>query len=1036
MSEHEAGRTPASGALFGVLAAQRRFVYLVVALVSVAGLWAAYRMPSAIYPELVFSRITVVANGSALGARQVLFSITRPIEEAVNVVPGVTRVQSRAIRGGSETNITFSGKTDMESALEQTRARVNRIIGDLPAGVDVEVERMTPSLFPILSYNLEGGDPPTLYDIAQYQLRPLFSRVPGVARVDVQASDVRELQVVADPARLAAQGMTFDDLAAVIRQSSTVSAVGRMPADYRQYLIVTTSEARAASDIANIIVGHGLRVRDLATVQMGTEDHVRIVAGDGRPAALLNITRQIGSNTVVLADSIAAIAASVRSTLPPGVRLTPMYDQALLVREAVSSVRDAMIIGALLAVLVLMVFLRHTRITAISASSIPLTMAITVFVMERMGQTLNLMTLGAMAIAIGLVIDDAVVVTENIVRHLHLTPDRAAAIREAVRELVWPVTTSTITTVVVFLPLGLLTGVEGQFFQTLSITLTIAVLVSLVLALTIIPLLSAQFLTPRDADTATASSRGPLAHMSYLIDRLSARYEHALGIVLHRGRAVLVAALVLIVAGVVTYRFVGTGFLPEMDEGAFVLDYWTPGGTALAETDRMVRQAERILAETPEVEGTSRRTGAELGLFATQQNRGDLVVRLKPRSRRSKSSEEVIAGVRTRIESEVPRLRIEFVQILADVIGDLSGNARPVEIKLFGPDLTALETYGAALARKLGDVKGLEDLYNGVSEPSAELAMDIRGAEVNRLGLTPAQVSGMVGGALLGVEAGSLRLDDRSVGIRVRAPDSLRFNPRQLDALPIVTAPGGATVPLGALATFTPTETRAELLRENQQQMIDMTADITGRSLGDVVGDIKPVLAANPPPANVRLELAGQYQSQQRAFAALLVVLALAAVSVVAVMLVQFESFVEPLVVVLAAPLSFVGALLLLVITGTPLNVSSFMGLILLVGLIVKNGIILLDFTRHRMREGGLPLALAIREAAAVRLRPILMTTLCTLFGLLPLALGLGAGSEMQKPLALAVIGGLALSTPITLFIVPTLLVAIRGRDYRLPGQG
>jgi multidrug efflux pump subunit AcrB len=469
-----------------------------------------------------------------------------------------------------------------------------------------------------------------------------------------------------------------------------------------------------------------------------------------------------------------------------------------------------------------------------------------------------------------------------------------------------------------------------------------------------------------------------------------------------------------------------------MDEGAFVLDYWTPGGTALAETDRMIHEVEHILAVTPGIEGTSRRTGAELGLFATQQNRGDLVVRLKPRSQRSRNSEEIIDDVRKRIESEVPRLRIEFVQILADVIGDLSGNARPVEIKLFGSDLAVLEKYGADLKKKLDGIAGLEDLFNGVSEPSAELAMDIRGAEANRLGLTPAQVSGTVSGALLGVEAGFLRLDDRSVGIRVRAPDSVRFNPRRLDALPVVASAGGAAVPLGSLASFTPTETRAELTRENQQQLITITADITGRSLGDIIADIKPVLAANPPPPSVRLELAGQYRSQQKAFGALLVVLALAAVSVVAVMLVQFQSFIEPLVVVLAAPLSFVGALLLLLVTGTPLNVSSFMGLILLVGLIVKNGIILLDFTHHRMREGGLPLEQAIREAAAVRLRPILMTTLCTLFGLLPLALGLGAGSEMQKPLALAVIGGLALSTPITLFIVPTFLVAIRGRDFRL----
>jgi len=1016
--------------LFGFLTKQRRVVYLLVALLSAAGIWAVTHLPAAIYPELVFSRITIVANGSALGAREVLFSITRPIEEAISVVPGVVRVQSRAIRGGSETNVTFDEGTDMQSALEQTRARVNRIIGDLPSGLAIEIERMTPSLFPVLSYNLEGGDPATLYDIAQYEIRPQFSRVPGVARVDVQASDVRELQVVADPARLAAAGMTFDALAEAIRQSTTVSAVGRMPANYRQYLIVTTSEARAAGDVGNVMIGKGLHVRDVATVMMGTEDHVRIIAGNGRPAALLNITRQLGSNIVGMADSISALAASIRPTLPPGVRLVPMYDQALLVREAVASVRDAMLIGAVLAVLVLLIFLRHARITAISASSIPLTMAITTFVMARIGQTLNLMTLGAMAIAIGLVIDDAVVVTENIIRHLHLTADRTHAIREALRELVWPVTTSTITTVVVFLPLGLLTGVEGQFFQSLSVTLTIAVLVSLVLALSLIPLLSAQFLSARDTDAA-ADARRVLGRIGGALDRLSGRYARALGTVMHHPRTVLVVALVLVAGGVAAYRVVGTGFLPDMDEGAFVLDYWTPGGTALPETDRMVRTAERILAETPDIEGSSRRTGAELGLFATQQNRGDLVVRLKPRSQRERSSEAIIDDVRKRIQSEEPRMRIEFVQILADVIGDLSGNARPIEIKLFGSDLAALETYGRSLGEALGHVDGLEDLYNGVSEPSAEMKLTYRTGELNRMGTTPAQVSGTVAGALLGVEAGALRLDDRSVGIRVRAPDSLRFNPRHLNALPVL-GTSGPPVPLGALATFEPVDARAELLRENQQQMLNMTGDIAGRSLGDIVKDIQKVLVQHPAPAGVRLELAGQYRSQQKAFSALLVVLALAAVSVVAVMLVQFESFIEPFVVLCAAPLSFVGALALLLATGTPLNVSSFMGLILLVGLIVKNGIILLDFTRHRMREGDLPLDAAIQEAAAVRLRPILMTTLCTLFGLLPLALGLGAGSEMQKPLALAVIGGLALSTPITLFIVPTLLVAIRGRDWRL----
>src|SRR3954464_9879926 len=901
---------------------------------------------------------------------------------------------------------------------------------------------MTPSLFPIVSYNLEGGDPATLYDIARYQLKPLISRVPGVGRVDVQGSDVREIEVVADPARLAAQRLTYDDLANAIKEATGVSAIGRLPQDYKQYLIVAAQEAHTADDIAAIVVGHGLRLRDVATVTLGTEDHVRIISGDGKPAALLNITRQPGGNTLEIVDSVAALARSVKSSLPPGVTLKAVYDQGALVRDAMKSVRDAMIIGAILAVIILLLFLQHARITAISASSIPLTLAISVFAMYLIGQTFNLMTLGAMAIAIGLVIDDSVVITENIVRHLRLNANRHEAIREAVQELIWPVTTSTLTTVVVFLPLRLLKGVVGQFFAALSITLTIAVLVSLALALTIIPLMADQFLTAEDAEADTdqegiqrnpAGASGFLRRVSRRLDDLSVRYRDSLDGVLHHRRWVLITGAVLIVAGVIAQRFVGTGFLPEMDEGAFVLDYFTPGGTALAETDREIHIVERILAGTPEVEGTSRRTGAELGLFATEQNTGDIVARLKPPGRRSRSIFEVIDDVRVKVETALPRLRIEFVQILSDVINDLAGSARPVEIKMYGPDLNRLEAYARSIEPKMSEISGVEDLYSGVSEPSSELDMHINQAESNRVGLTPQDIADAAMGALLGASAGEVRLEDRSIGVRVRAPDSVRFDRNALNSLPIVSTQTGAPVPLGTLATFEPVETRAELLRENQQQMIAMTSDVSGRSLGSVMNDVKSVLATHRPPAEIRIELGGQYASQQDAFRGLLLVLGLAAASVVAVMVLQFQSFVEALIVLLAAPLSFVGAIGLLLITGTPLNVSSFMGLILLVGLIVKNGIILLDFTRHRMREANLPLARAISEAARVRLRPILMTTLCTLFGLLPLALGLGAGSELQKPLALAVIGGLALSTPITLFVVPTLLVAIRGRDYRLP---
>lgn len=1019
MEDHRPAASTGGG-LFTLLAAQRRFVLLAVSLLSAAGIWAAMRLPSSIYPELQFSRIAVIAEGSTLGARQQVFSVTRPIEEAVSVVPGVTRVTSRSIRGGSEINITMLPSVDMQLALQQVQARVNAVRGDLPLGLALQVQQLTPSVFPIISYNLEGGDAATLYDIARFQIGPVFARVPGVGRVDVQGSSVRELEVVADPSRLAQVGLSYDDLASAIRQSTSVSAVGRVARDYKQYLIVTQSEARTPDDIASVSIGNGLRVRDVATVTLGREDRVRLVAGDGRPAALLSITRQPGGNTLRMADSIDALATQFSRTLPSGVSLRPVYDQAVLVRAAVASVRDAMLIGAALAVIVLLVFLRNWRVTAISASVIPLTLAITIWLMSLVGQTFNLMTLGALAIAIGLVIDDAVVVTENIVRHLGFTPDRADAIRDAVQELLWPVTTSTITTVVVFAPLRLLEGVVGQFFASLSMTLTLAVLVSLVLAFTIIPLLCAALLTGTESTD----------HASGRIERW---YDSALDGVLHHRALVGVAVVVLAVGGVVAYRFTGTGFLPEMDEGAFVLDYWTPGGTALDETDRMINKVELLLRRSPDIAATSRRTGAELGLFATEQNRGDMVVRLT--RDRAVATNDVIGRLRDSIATTMPRLRVEFVQILSDVINDLAGAAKPIEIKLFGPDLDALEAYGKLLATDMGRVNGLEDFYDGNAEPSAELTMAIDRVESARLGMTPAQIANSASGALLGVDAGELRLADRAIKVRVRAPDLVRFDAAALASLPLITAPGRPATPLGAVATFTPQNTRAELLRENQQQVVMLTAGVAGRALGDVMADVRGVLATHPVPRGIRLEVGGQYATQQTAFASLLLVLGLAAVSVVAVMVIQFRSFVEPFVVLLAAPLSFVGAILALLITGTPLNVSSFMGGILLVGLIVKNGIILLDFTDHLMRDRGLALEPALREAARVRLRPILMTTLCTLFGLLPLALGLGTGSELQKPLALAVLGGLALSTPITLFLVPSLLMAIRGRSYTLAGR-
>lgn len=1023
------------------LAGQRRFIYLAVALLSAAGIWAALRLPSAIYPELTFPRIAIVAQGSALNARQVVFAIARPLEEAVSSVPGVQRVRSRSIRGAVEISVDFAPKTDMQQALQLTQTRVNQAQADLPAGVSVDVERLTPTVFPILSYNLTGGSTTDLYDVGVYQIRPVISRVPGVSRVEIQGSDVRELEVIADPVRMTTLGMSYDELAKAIQGGIQPAAVGRETQNYQQYLVVTDLEAHAPEDVANVVVRPGVRVADVATVRMGTEDHTSLVAGDGQPAALVNISRQVGGNTVAIADSVAKAMDALQKTLPAGMKLKPVYDQSVLVREAVGSVRDAMVIGAILAVIILLLFLRHGRITAISAASIPITMAISVFGMWMLNQTFNLMSLGGMAIAIGLVIDDSVVVTENIARHLALTPDRRVAIREAVNELIWPVTTSTITTVVVFIPLGLLQGVVGQFFKALSITLSLAVLVSLFLALTLIPLLADQIIregeTDDGADEVPAPGvRGVPARIGRFLRRLTERYERTLGRILHHPRRLFVVAILLVVAGYFAQRFVGTGFLPEIDEGAFVLDYFTPGGTALPETDREVHVAEGILMRTPEVEGVSRRTGAELGLFATEQNVGDMVVRLKPQSRRTRSIFEVMDDVRGKVNQAVPRLNVEFVQILSDVINDLAGSAEPIEIKIFGSDLAQMEKYATAVEAPMEKIDGAVDMRSGVSEPAPEMHVQLDQGRAARVGLTGDEVNAQLSAELLGVEAGEVRAGERTVGIRVHAPDDVRFDPLRLPTLPVFSAATKQDVLIGSVATVVQGTERAEYRRENQRQTIAITGGVEGRSLSAVMADVRRVLAAHPAPAGVQVEIGGAYAGQQDAFKSLMAVLLLAFLSVIAVMVIQFRSFVEPLIITLAAPLSFVGAVTLLLVTGVPLNVSSLMGLVLLVGLVVKNGIILLDFTHHRMRFDGEPLGDAIRIAARTRLRPILMTTLCTLFGLLPLALGIGAGAELQRPLALAVIGGLALSTPITLFLVPAFVVAIRGASFRLTADG
>jgi multidrug efflux pump subunit AcrB len=580
-----------------------------------------------------------------------------------------------------------------------------------------------------------------------------------------------------------------------------------------------------------------------------------------------------------------------------------------------------------------------------------------------------------------------------------------------------PLVSSTLTTVVVFAPLGLLSGVVGQFFRALSLSLSVAVLVSLGLSVSVVPMLARWALGGRHDSSPEAQSGALVRLYTSWLRGIVARPVLAIGV------AVLLAASTWVL-----FRSIGTGFLPPADEGGFVVDYLTPAGSALGETDRQVRAMERVIADTAEVAAYSRRTGSELGLFATAQNTGDILVRLKPRADRDLTSEEVIAALRPRLQQAAPLAEIEFVQLLQDMLGDLEGSPTPIEVKIFGDDTAVLETLAEPVEAMLEKVDGVVDIV-GMQRGNPEMTWTVDPVAAGRLGLTVEQVSAQLSAAWLGEVATDLRLFDRRVPVRVRLPDAVRFDVARL-ADTLLRTPAEALVPVSRVARAERSNGQAELLRENLRGMALVSGRLEGRDLGSAVAEIRTALQTLTLPVGYTYEIGGQYESQRTAFRELLAVFGVAAVLVFTILVVHFRAWTPAILILLAAPLSLGGALLLLRLTGADLNVSSAMGLILLVGLVVKNGIMLLDLSES-LHAGGESFESAIVHAGAIRLRPILMTTLCTLFGLLPLALGLGPGADLQKPLALAVIGGLALSTPVTLLAVPGLYAAFTRRHTR-----
>jgi multidrug efflux pump subunit AcrB len=1018
---------------------QSRAVLVIIALLCAAGLYAAWQLPVAIFPQTNFPRVVIIVENDVVPAPQTLVSVTRPIEEAMNGIPGIVRIKSTTARGASEISLFFDWRVDILQSLQLVQARLSQLAATLPPTATIKnVERLTFAVFPVTGYSLTSDkrDLASLRDITTYTIRPRLARLPGIANVGVAGGKVREFHVVLDPARLIAHNVSVQQVVEAVRNSNLLASPGLIEENHQLELALISGQAKKPEELNSIVVATvneaPVLLADVATVTPGVEPEYTIVSADGKPAVLVNINRQPDANTVVVVDEVKAELAAMHSELPKDVKLAPYYDQSLLVRESINSVRDSILIGLLLSVVILFAFLRNWGTTFVAILVIPVTVLVTFLAMWLAGLSFDLMTLGGVAAAIGLVIDDAIVVVENIYTHLARGQSRREAVQRAVSEITVPIIGSTVTPVVVFLPLTLLTGVTGVFFRSLALTMAVALLTSLVLALSFTPVLAERFVrvkrgreknlnddeideTSRQAEMR-AQEKEVEEETGPFLGAIILRYEWVLRHALDNRWLVIVVILGVLLGSAVLYRFLGSEFLPEFDESAFVLDYWAPPGASLSETDRLLRHVEQLLLQTPEVESYSRRTGMELGLFITEPNRGDFAVKLKPGH--SRSTEDVMSDLRGKIEESEPALEIEFVGILSDVVGDLTSSPEPIEIKLFSEDAEALHQKAEEVEATIQKLKYVVDTKSGVIVSGPAVIFNIDPQLAARFGVTASDVASTVTTAMTGDASSTILQDDRLISVRVIFPPEARNSLEQLRALQVRSS-SGTLFRLDQVAQIDYDKGQTEIDRDGLRQTVAVTGRLEGQDLGTGVNEIKKLLAKEVKfPPGMTVEYGGLYQEQQSSFKELALALFLAVVLVFITLLIEFRSFAHPISIVTGALLALGGVLLGLFVTGTTLNVVSLMGMIMVVGIVAKNGILMLDAVEDHLAAGD-TLREALLRSGRRRFRPVLMTSLAAILGMLPLALALGSGAELLQPLAIAVIGGLTVALLLSLVITP-----------------
>jgi CzcA family heavy metal efflux pump len=986
---------------------------VVLALLIVGGVFAYSKMQTALFPEITFPKIKIIADAGLQPVDKMMVTVTKPLENAIKQVPDLQLIRSTTSKGSCEISAFMDWNSNIDLSLQRIQAKINDVKNQLPPDVQITVEKMNPSILPVMGYTLESHNksPIELKMLADYTIKPFLSQVEGVSEVRVIGGRTKEYWLQLDVQKMSTLGITPDMVSTAFAQTNFIKSNGYL-SDYKfMYLTVTDATVKTLEDLKHVIIRNdGKRIvlaQDIATVQINENIEYTKINANGKDGVLIAIIKQPNANLVKLSTDMEAKVKVLQQTLPKGVTIKPYYIQADFVNESVRSVSDSLWIGLALAIIVAVLFLRSFKASATILITIPITLALTLIVLYSLGYTFNIMTLGAIAAAIGLIIDDAIVVVEQIHRthEEHSDEPTGLLVQKAIRYLFPAMVGSSISTIVIFVPFILMSGVAGAYFKVMTSTMIITLVCSFFVTWIGLPVV---YLLLSKGNNSKAFKAN--AH--------EVKRQKWVSFFLFRPWISVGFVLLLIVSIVLILPKLQTGFLPEMDEGSIVLDYSSPPGTSLQETDRMLREVEKIIQKVPEVEAYSRRTGTQMGFFITEPNRGDYLIQLK--KKRDRSTEDVTNDIRHKIESTQPALRVDFGQVIGDMLGDLMTSVQPVEVKVFGDDRTKLEALSKQIAAVITNVKGTADVFDGIviAGPSVSIVPDYE--KLAQLGISPANLQAQLQNSLEGNPIGNILEKEQLSTVRMVYPNSRKASISDLSALKIF-LPDGRLYPISALASIHINSGDAEIEREDLQSMGVITARLKNSDLGTVIHQIQQAVGKKIVlPTGYHIEYGGAYAEQQQSFHELLIILITASLLVFGVILFLFRDFKVALVILLIAVLGIAGSYIALYLTHTPLNVGSYTGLIMIVGIIGENAI----FTFLQFKEAIQTQSVndAVVYSISTRLRPKLMTALGAIIALLPLALGIGAGAQLHQPLAIAVIGGFVVALPLLLVVLPSAL--------------